>query len=212
MNRASFSSSELAVDNLIAGNAHLLLGQQITLAAGAVYPRGAVLGKRTLGTASSAFTGTGNGALTLDATTPLLARAQKGAYVITCIAAASNAGTFRVEDPTGVVLGDVAVGATFADQIKFSIADGGTDFAVGDKFTVTVAAGTGQYLTSVAAAVDGSAVPDLVLSETVDATLAASPAMAYKRGDFNASALTFGAGHTATTVAEALRGKGIAIL
>jgi hypothetical protein len=150
--------------------------------------------------------------LTLDATTPLLAGAKAGAYTITCITAASNSGTFRVEDPNGVVLGDVAVGATFADQIKFVIADGATDFIVGDKFTVTVAAGTGQYLTSVAAAVDGSAEPDLVLSETVDATLAAKPAMAYKRGDFNASALTFGAGHSAATVAETLRSKGIAIL
>lgn len=212
MNRASFSSSDLAVDNLIAGNAHLLLGQQITLAAGAVYPRGAVLGKRTLGAATSAFVGTGNGALTLDAATPVLPGAKQGAYAITCIAAASNGGTFRVEDPTGVVLGDVAVGGTFADQIKFVIADGATDFIVGDKFTVTVAAGTSQYLTSVAAAVDGSAVPDLVLSETVDATLEAKPAMAYKRGDFNASALTFGAGHSAATVAETLRSKGIAIL
>jgi hypothetical protein len=212
MNRASFSSSDLAVDNLIAGNAHLLLGKQITLAAGAVYPRGAVLGKRSLGAANAGFVGTGNGALTLDATTPLLAGAKAGAYTITCITAASNSGTFRVEDPNGVVLGDVAVGATFADQIKFVIADGATDFIVGDKFTVTVAAGTGQYLTSVAAAVDGSAEPDLVLSETVDATLAAKPAMAYKRGDFNASALTFGAGHSAATVAETLRSKGIAIL
>lgn len=212
MNRASFSSSDLAVDNLIAGNAHLLLGQQITLAAGAVYPRGAVLGKRTLGAATSGFVGTGNGAMTLDATTPLLAGAKQGAYTVTCITAASNSGTFRVEDPNGVVLGDVAVGATFADQIKFVIADGATDFIVGDKFTVTVAAGTGQYLVSVAAAVDGSAAPDLVLSETVDATSAAAPAMAYKRGDFNATALTFGAGHSATTVAETLRSKGIAIL
>lgn len=212
MTRASFSSSELAADNLIAGNAHLLLGQQITLAAGAVYPRGAVLGKRTLGAATSVFAGTGNGILTMDATTPLLAGAKQGAYVITCIAAASDSGTFRVEDPAGVVLGDVAVGATFADQIKFVIADGSIDFTVGAKFTVTVAAGSGQYVIAEAAAVDGSAVPDLVLAEAVDATLAAASGMAYKRGDFNASALTFGAGHSSATVAEALRSKGIAIL
>ena len=65
---------------------------------------------------------------------------------------------------------------------------------------------------SAAAAVDGSADPDLVLAEDVDATSAPQTAMAYKRGDFNGSALTIGAGHTVASVAEALRGKGIAIL
>lgn len=212
MNRASFSSVDSPVDDLIAGNAHLLLGKVVTLAAGAIYPRGAVLGKRSLGAGVVTFAGTGNGVLTLDATTPLLPGAKLGAYTATCIAAASNSGTFRVEDPSGAVLGDVAVGATFADQIKFSISDGATDFTVGAQFTITVGAGTGYYVTSVATAVDGSAVPDLVLSETVDASGGAKEAMAFKRGDFLASALIFGAGHSATTVAETLRSKGIAVL
>lgn len=212
MTRASFSSVDSPVDGLIAGNAHLLLGKVVTLAAGAIYPRGAVLGKRSLGSGVVTFAGTGNGVLTLDATTPLLPGAKLGAYTATCIGAASNSGTFRVEDPTGAVLGDVVVGSTFADQIKFSISDGATDFTVGAQFTITVGAGTGQYVTSAAAAVDGSAVPDLVLSETVDATGGAAQGMAYKRGDFNASALTFGAGHSVATVAETLRSKGIAVL
>lgn len=88
--------------------------------------------------------GTGNGAMTLDATTPVLAGAKNGDYVVTCIAAAANSGTFRVEDPDGFVLGDVAVGATFADDIKFVIADGSTDFIVGDKFTIAVTTGAGR--------------------------------------------------------------------
>ena len=41
-------------------------------------------------------------------------------------------------DPKGVAIGRVAVGATFNNQIKFSIADGATDFVVGDAFTVLV--------------------------------------------------------------------------
>jgi predicted nucleic acid-binding Zn-ribbon protein len=87
---------------------------------------------------------TGNGVMTLDATTPLLAGAQSGVYTATATAAATDSGTFRVTDPNGSVLGDVAVGATFANQIKFVIADGSTDFIVGDKFTVTVAIDVGR--------------------------------------------------------------------
>jgi hypothetical protein len=88
--------------------------------------------------------GTGNGVMTLDATTPVLAGAKNGSYVVTCVTAATNGGTFLVEDPDGYVLGDVAVGATFADDIKFVIADGSTDFIVGDKFTIAVTTGAGR--------------------------------------------------------------------
>jgi hypothetical protein len=81
---------------------------------------------------------TGDGVMTLDATTPVLSGAQLGVYKAVCITAASNGGTFRVSDPLGNVLGDVAVGATFANQIKFAIADGSADFIVGDEIDVTV--------------------------------------------------------------------------
>ena len=88
--------------------------------------------------------GTGDGVMTLDATTPVLAGAKNGSYVVTCVTAATNGATFRVEDPDGYVLGDVAVGATFADDIKFVIAAGSTDFIVGDMFTITVTTGAGR--------------------------------------------------------------------
>lgn len=99
----------------------------------------------TAGTAAAPVqTGTGNGVMTLDATTPVLAGAKNGTYVVTCVTAAANGGTFRVEDPDGYVLGDVAVGATFADDIKFVIADGSADFVVGDKFTIAVTVNAGR--------------------------------------------------------------------
>ncbi len=82
----------------------------------------------------------GKGVMTMDATTPLLTGYQLGVYKAMCIAAATNAGTFAVYDPGGVLLGTHTVaGAAFATQIKFAIADGDTDFAVGDTFTITVA-------------------------------------------------------------------------
>ena len=106
-------------DALVAGNAHLLVGRKVTVAAGAALVRGAVLGKITA---------------------------------------------------------------------------------------------SGKYLLSVSAATDGSEAPDLILAEDVDAAAADASALAYARGDFNARALTLGAGHTTGSITEGLRAKGITLL
>jgi len=69
-----------------------------------------------------------------------------------------------------------------------------------------------KHTLSAAAANDGSQVPDVVLGESVDATDGDREALAYVRGDFNASALTLGAGHTVAGITEGLRTKGITLL
>jgi len=110
---------------------------------------GTVLAQNTLGTVTTAAKGagnTGNGALTMDATTPLLEGAKVGIYTVRCTVVAANGGTFEVKDPDGYALGEVAVGATFENDIKFSIADGAADFVVGDGFDITVADGNGEYV------------------------------------------------------------------
>lgn len=137
---------------------------------------GTVLGQIAVGAASAAAKAGGNaantGALTLDATTPVLANAKVGVYSVRCIAAAANGGTFRVEDPDGIVIGDVAVGDTFADGVKFSIADGSQDFIVGEGFDITVAAGTKKYVPIDFAALDGSEKAAAILINGCDATSA----------------------------------------
>lgn len=80
---------------------------------------------------------TGNGTLTL-ASPAWGAGVKDGNYEIVCSTAATNGGTFNVIDPIGTVIGQVAVGVAFTGAVKFTIADGSTDFAVGDKFTVSV--------------------------------------------------------------------------
>jgi hypothetical protein len=124
---------------------------------------GTVLGQVILGAGTTAAAGagtnganTGNGTFTPDVTTPILAGAKAGTYLIKCIVAAANGGTFRVFDPDSYVLGDVAVGATFASKIKFAIADGSTDFIVGDALAYTIAAGSGKFVQINPTAVDGS--------------------------------------------------------
>jgi hypothetical protein len=111
----------------------------VTLSGGTKIVAGQVLAKRPGGTAAATAKpgNTGNGTFTLDATTPVLVNAQLGSYVARCTAAATNSGTFRVFDPTGDVIGDVVVGTTFNDQIKFLISDGTTDLSSAPNSTLT---------------------------------------------------------------------------
>lgn len=88
--------------------------------------------------ASAADAGnTGNGALgTLSA----LGVAQNGAYNVVFIAATK----FEVYDPLGNFVGLGTTGVQFSNQVQFTITAGGTAFAAGDGFTVTVTANTVQ--------------------------------------------------------------------
>lgn len=68
--------------------------------------------------------------------------------------------------------------------------------------------GTGQHVLSVAAANDGSQNPVAILAFDVDATDEVKSSKAYVAGGrFIASELTYGAGHSATTVKAAFAGK-----
>ena len=69
-----------------------------------------------------------------------------GVYKVRCKTAAANGGVFSVVDPNGTVLADATVGVAYNGPIKFTIADGGPDFIVGDGFDVTVTITGGQAL------------------------------------------------------------------
>lgn len=68
---------------------------------------------------------------------------------------------------------------------------------------------TNKWVLSASAAADGSQVPRAILAEDTDATAADKTTIAYFTGEFNTAALTFGAGHTAASTADALRDVGI---
>ena len=146
---------------------------------------GTVLGKVTTGSASVAAKAGGNtgaGTLTLDPTTPVRPGAKAGVYTVRCIAAATNSGTFVVLDPDGYSLGQVVVGATFDNDIKFVIADDGTDFAVGDGFDITVAEGTGKWVPYNPGGSGGAERVAGVLLQKVNATSADIQAVVLARG------------------------------
>lgn len=90
------------------------------------------------------FVGAGNGVLTI-ANPAVSSKVKDGVYTAVCIDPASNAGTFEVRDPAGKVIGTATVGVAFNKEVKFTIADGSTDFVAGDTFSLTVAADAGDY-------------------------------------------------------------------
>lgn len=203
-------SESFTPDNLIAGAFPIVREQgTVKISAGAL-ARGEVMGKITKGDLSQAFAGTDNGVLTLDATTPKLANAQAGAYKVKCITAATNGGTFEVFDPKGNSLGIVAVGATFANQIKFAIADGATDFVAGDLFTITIAAGSGQLAAYDSTALDGTEEPYGILLEPLADAATTQGGLVALTGEFSSGALSFAhSGDTAASVKSKLRALGI---
>jgi hypothetical protein len=124
---------------------------------------GMVLGRVTKGAATSAAVAgnTGNGTITAN---PTVGQAAKpGVYQLVCIEPAANAGKFTVEDPDGILLGIATVGVAFTTHLTFTIADGSTDFASGDAFTITVAAGSGKVKQIDFAATDGGDIASCIL-------------------------------------------------
>lgn len=203
----SFSSTDQSWDKLHAGPTEALLTRGITLLSGQNLTRGTVLG-RVAGAVAAAVAAAGNTGDGTVGTVTLGAGAKEGTYRLICIEPAANAGKFQVEDPDGNVVGVATVGVAFAGPINFTIADGAADFVAGDSFTVAVAEGT-KYVKSLAAATDGSQRPDAILAEDCDASGGDKAAVAYFAGHFNESALVLGTGHTADSIREGLRQKGI---
>lgn len=86
--------------------------------------------------AAAGSSNVGNGTIgTVSATSA----AKPGVYTLTVVEPGSNAGIISVEDPQGKTVGDATVGsAATVDGVTFTVADGSTDFAAGDLFTIEV--------------------------------------------------------------------------
>jgi hypothetical protein len=91
--------------------------------------------KGAVAVAAPTFSGTGNGVLT-RATPAYGAGNKSGPYLVRFVEAAADAGRFNVLDPDLDVVGEGNVGVLFDGPVRFTIADGATDFIVGDTFTL----------------------------------------------------------------------------
>jgi hypothetical protein len=195
-------------DQLIAGELKIV-SDTVTLTGAAALARGAVLGKTvTSGTAAAvAGSNTGNGVM---GAITVAGAAKTGSYLLKVTKAAANAGDFEVFDPSGNLVGLGTVGVAFSGGgLAFTLADGATDFVVGDSFALSVTAATVKYKLAVAAATDGSNDPEAILADVADPSGGDVSVGIYLTGEFNSGALSFGAGLTAALVKASLRRKGI---
>ncbi len=161
----TFTEGRHATEGLLSEGEFHYSRATATIAAGSgVINPGMVLGKIAGGTGTvtvgdPVFVGTGNGALT-KADPAYGAGVKAGRYKAICIEPATDAGTFAVEDPDGVVIGTATVGVAFDGVVKFTIADGSQNFVAGDTFSLPVsmadAATVGKMKPSAATASDGS--------------------------------------------------------
>lgn len=121
------------------------------------YTPGTVLGKTLVSGSAAAVAGasnTGNG--TMGSIT-VSSHAKVGQYVLRITVASSNAGAFELLNSNGSVVGTGNVASAFVGAgLAFTLADGATDFIVGDTFTITVT-GTEKYKILENTASDGSA-------------------------------------------------------
>jgi hypothetical protein len=117
-------------------------------------------------------TGTADAGNTGDGTVTAVAAAAGGVpavgdYTLECTFAVANGGVFKLTDPGANIVADnltLRVGAglltTFVEAgITFTVTDGATDFAAGDKFTITTTA-NGKTVPFDATAVDGTEIPE----------------------------------------------------
>ncbi len=172
--------------------------EAITVLSGEDLVAGAVLGKIDVGTGSSAADGGNTGDGAMGAIT-VGSGAQPGDYTLTIIEAAANAGDFQVVDPQGDVIGVGTVGVAFNfGGLSFTLADGAADFVVGDKFTITVAAGSGKYVEHDPAGTDGRQNAAGILFDAVDASAADADGVAIVRdAEVNANEITWKTGISA---------------
>jgi len=161
-------------------------GSERTIASGTVLGR---IATATPATTAAALGNTGNGAL---GAVTVGAGAAVGAHTLEIVTAAANGGQFVLRNPAGVLVGMGRVGVTFlGGGLAFTLADGGTDFAVGDAFTITVAAGSGKLRELAPAGTDGTARPAGILldaalvpaaGDTVGVALVRGPALVRRDG------------------------------
>lgn len=121
------------------------------------YTPGTVLGKTLVSGSAAAVAGAGNTGNGTMGSITVSAHAKIGQYVLRITVASSNAGAFELLNATGSVVGTGNVASAFVGNgLAFTLADGSTDFIVGDTFTITVT-GTEKYKILENTASDGSA-------------------------------------------------------
>lgn len=181
--------------------------ETITVLSGQNLLAGSVLGRAWSGasaTAAADASNTGNGVMGAITVT----NARPGTYELIVVEPAANAGVFEVMDPDGVTVDNGNVAAAFsAGGLAFTLADGSTDFAAGDRFLITVTGGAGKYKQYNPANTDGSQVVAGILWDDCDATAGDKKATGIVRDcEVNQGELTWFAGATGGQITSGIAG------
>ena len=135
--------------------------EQVTVLAGESLVMGEVVGKITKSTPTTGTADTGNTGTGTCTGVTAGALAEVGTYTLTVVTAPSAStgvgGEIEVKNPDGITLPLAEVGTAYVnDQINFMVNDTGTDFIVGDSFTIAVAAGSNKVVALDLTAVNGA--------------------------------------------------------
>lgn len=175
--------------------------EEIVVNSGQDLVAGTVLGRLMSAAAVADGGNTGDG--TVSAVT-IGKGCQPGDYILTCIEEVVDAGFFQVIGPDGRALARLEVGVAYDSQIGLTVADGASDWDVGDFITVTVTEGNWEQLDE--AEDDGAQNAAGILWAAVDASAADAPGAALVRdGEVVDGELTWPTGISAgdKAVAEA---------
>lgn len=186
----------------------------LTFAGADTFVKGTLLARLAVATAvtASAVSGTGNGTVTSATVVEGPVVPLVGAYVLRCTAAATNGGTFRLEDPnaavvaSGLIMTAGAGAATImeAGGLRWTVTDGSTDFAVGDTFTLTVAA-SGKLVPFNPAGAGGAQFPKAVLTyEVTKAGAGDLPVRVLVAGEVNKDRLIIDVDGTGANITAAI--------
>ncbi len=147
----------------------ITIGRSQTLVAGqvvALIP--ADTGAVTVGV--PAFTGTGDGTCTL-ASPAYGDGVQEGTYIVRLLEGVAQGGNFQVIRPDGTLDGLAVAGVAYDGQVKFTLADGNTDFINAAQFTIAVAianaTNSGKYVAFNHDGTEGSQIPGGILWDAV---------------------------------------------
>lgn len=187
------------------------------------YVEGTIMARKAVVEAvtASAFTGTGDGTVTLATVIAGQVIPLVGAYVLTCTEAIADGGVFKLEDPNGAqVAGGITIdvgagGATVIEVagMQFTITDGAANFALGDFATLTVAADGDVVIFAVDGA-GGAQIPSMIMTyETVATGAEDQSQRAMVSGQVRREKLVIDAGGTVTdSIVDQLRDFGIVAL
>lgn len=179
------------------------------------YAEGTILARRSVASAvvAAADAGnTGDGTVTLATVAAGQVVPMVGAYNFECIEAVTHGGIFKLVDPNGgIVDGYVpltaATGGTTVIEtggLTFTVTDGATDFIVGDKFSLTVAA-DGDLVAFATDGAGGVQIPVAILPYEIVVTASGDvPIRAAVSGSYKLERLVIDADGDASNITDAV--------